>query len=174
MRGQVSRQQALFVTISVEDRVPAEHPLRAVKRECDAIFGEMRRDFNAAYSPLGRPSIPPEQLLKALLLQALYSIRSEIQLMQAIDFNLLYRWFLDLPLDEPAWTPEVFSMNRQRFEKHGLLRKFFDRIVGTAIEGGAGERGPLHGGWHADPVVGQPQEPAAQGRFAAAADEGRR
>lgn len=136
MRGQVNRQQAIFHTINIEERVPGDHPLRAIKRQCDVIFGEMRRDFNAAYSPFGRASIPPEQLLKALLLQSLYSIRSEIQLMQAIDFNMLYRWFLDLPLDEPVWTPETFSMNRERFERHGLLQKFFDRIVATAIEAG--------------------------------------
>lgn len=136
MRGQVDRQQPLFVTLSLEELVPADHPLRSIKRQCDAILALMRADFHAAYSPVGRPGIPPEQLLKALLLQALFSIRSEIQLMQAIRFNLLYRWFLDLGLDETVWTPEVFSMNRERFEKHGLLRKFFDRIVATALKDG--------------------------------------
>jgi len=133
MRGHVSGQGPMFLMINIEDKVPADHPLRAVKRRCDRILAEMRRDFNAAYSRLGRPSIPPEQLLKALLLQALYSIRSEILLMQAIDYNLLYRWFLDLPGDEPVWTPEVFSMNRERFARHHLLQKFFDRIVAEAI-----------------------------------------
>jgi transposase len=123
----------MFLMINIEDKVPADHPLRAVKRRCDRILAYMRRDFNAAYSRLGRPSIPPEQLLKALLLQALYSIRSEILLMQAIDYNLLYRWFLDLPGDDPVWTPEVFSMNRERFARHHLLEKFFDRIVAEAI-----------------------------------------
>jgi len=123
----------MFLMINIEDKVPADHPLRAVKRRCDRILADMRRDFNAAYSRLGRPSIPPEQLLKALLLQALYSIRSEILLMQAIDYNLLYRWFLDLPGDDPVWTPEVFSMNRERFARHNLLQKFFDRIVAEAI-----------------------------------------
>ena len=136
MRGQVNCQQPLFVTLSLEEMVPADHPMRAIKRQCDAVFSEMRRDFNDAYSRYGRPGIPPEQLLKALLLQALYSIRSEIQLMQAIRFNLLYRWFLDLGLDEDVWTPEVFSMNRQRFEQHRLLQKFFDRIVATALQAG--------------------------------------
>ena len=133
MRGHVSGQGPMFLMINIEDKVPADHPLRAVKRRCDRILADMRRDFNAAYSRLGRPSIPPEQLLKALLLQALYSIRSEILLMQAIDYNLLYRWFLDLPGDEPVWTPEVFSMNRERFARHNLLQKFFDRIVAEAI-----------------------------------------
>lgn len=133
MRGHVSGQGPMFLMINIEDKVPADHPLRAVKRRCDRILAYMRRDFNAAYSRLGRPSIPPEQLLKALLLQALYSIRSEILLMQAIDYNLLYRWFLDLPGDDPVWTPEVFSMNRERFARHHLLEKFFDRIVAEAI-----------------------------------------
>ncbi|HUW99522.1 MAG TPA: IS5 family transposase [Phycisphaerae bacterium] len=133
MRGHVSGQGPMFLMIHIEDKVPADHPLRAVKRRCDRILADMRRDFNTAYSRLGRPSIPPEQLLKALLLQALYSIRSEILLMQAIDYNLLYRWFLDLPGDDPVWTPEVFSMNRERFARHNLLQKFFDRIVAEAI-----------------------------------------
>jgi transposase len=133
MRGHASQQGPMFLMINVEDKVPQDHPLRAIKRRCDVILADMRRDFQAAYSRMGRPSIPPEQLLKALLLQALYSIRSEIQLMQAIDFNLLYRWFLDLPGDAPVWTPEVFSMNRQRFAEHRLLEKFFDRIVAEAI-----------------------------------------
>ena len=133
MRGHVSGQGPMFLMINIEDKVPADHPLRAVKRRCDRILADMRRDFNAAYSRLGRPSIPPEQLLKALLLQALYSIRSEILLMQAIDYNLLYRWFLDLPGDDPVWTPETFSMNRERFARHKLLEKFFDRIVAEAI-----------------------------------------
>jgi len=133
MRGHVTKQGPMFLMINVEDKVPQDHPLRAIKRRCDGILADMRRDFNAAYSRMGRPSIPPEQLLKALLLQALYSIRSEIQLMQAIDFNLLYRWFLDLAGDEPVWTPEVFSVNRRRFAEHHLLEKFFDRIVAEAI-----------------------------------------
>ena len=133
MRGQVDKQQTMFVAINVETSIPKEHPLRAIKSQCDRILLEMRKDFNLAYSRIGRPSIPPEQLLKALLLQALYSIRSEIQLIQAIEFNLLYRWFLDIPGDADVWTPEVFSMNRQRFAEHNLIRRFFDRIVADAI-----------------------------------------
>jgi len=132
MRGISSAQQPIWLMFSLEEKVPADHPLRAVKRRCSGILRDMRADFKAAYSSTGRPSVPPEQLLKALLLQALYSIRSEIQLMQAIDFNLLYRWFLGLG-DQPVWTPEVFSMNRQRFAEHDLVRKFFDRIVAEAL-----------------------------------------
>ena len=133
MRGHTSRQQPMFLMINMEERVPQDHPLRPIKRRADAILAGMRRDFDAAYSRLGRPGIPPEQLLKALLLQALYSIRSETQLMQAIDFNLLYRWFLDLPGDARVWTPETFSMNRERFAEHRLLETFFDRVVAQAV-----------------------------------------
>jgi transposase len=133
MRGQVDSQHQFFLMINLEEKIPQEHPLRAIKERCNTILKDMRDDFNAAYSRMGRPGIPPERLLKALLLQALYSIRSEIQLMQSIDYNLLYRWFLDMG-DEPAWTPEVFSVNRKRFAEHDLVRKFFERVVEEAIE----------------------------------------
>ena len=132
MRGGSNEQSSFCLMINLEEKVPQDHPLRAIKRRCHVIFREMSADFRAAYSRYGRPGIPPERLLKALLLQALYSIRSEIQLMQAIDYNLLYRWFLDLG-DAPVWTPEVFSMNRQRFDEHNLVRKFFDRVVAEAL-----------------------------------------
>jgi transposase len=134
MRGYVDRQSPMFVACNVEDRIPAEHPLRKVKAWADAVLVEMRRDFAAAYSDRGRPGIPPEQMLKALLLRAIYSIPSERRLMEAIEFNLLYRWFVDLPPDQPAWTPEAFSVNRERFMAHNLARKFFDRVVGEAID----------------------------------------
>ncbi len=133
MRGQVDRQESLFVVISLEQRVPAIHPLRAIKRRCDELLARMNRQFNRAYSSMGRPSIPPEQLLKALLLQALYSVRSERALMEQIEFNQLYRWFVDLPLEQTAWTPEVFSMNRDRFAAHGLVQAFFDALVRQAV-----------------------------------------
>jgi transposase len=100
-----------------------------VKKRVDEILRSMRPRFRKAYSAIGRPSIPPEMLLKALLLQALYSIRSERQLVADIRMNLLYRWFLDLSLDAPVWDPTTFGKNRERFEKHGLLRAFFDRVV---------------------------------------------
>jgi transposase len=133
MRGRSSSQETMFVMINVEASIPDNHPLRGIKTRCDSILKAMSRDFSGAYSHTGRPSIPPEQLLKAMLLQALYSIKSEMHLMQAIQFNLLYRWFLDIPGDRDAWTPEVFCVNRQRFSEHGLVRKFFDRVVAEAI-----------------------------------------
>lgn len=133
MRGHLDSQSPLFVVLDLERLVPAEHPLRPIKRRADELLRAMSRDFNAAYSRMGRPSIPPEQLLKALLLQALFSLRSEIALMEALRFNLLYRWFVDLPVEAAVWTPESFSTNRERFAAHELLRKFFDRVVASAL-----------------------------------------
>jgi len=132
MRGRPDAQPAMFLMINLEEKVPQDHPLRPVKQRCDRILRAMSRDFNRAYSRLGRHSIPPEQLLKAMLLQALYSIPSEEQLMEHIDFHLLFRWFLDLG-DGSAWTPETFSMNRERFAAHNLVQKFFDRVVADAL-----------------------------------------
>jgi transposase len=124
----------MFVALKIEDRIPENHPLRKVKRWADEILVDMRADLAAAYSSTGRPGIPPEQLLKAMLLRTIYSIPSDRRLMEAIEFNVLYRWFLDHEQDAAAWTPEVFSMNRERFLEHGLVRKFFDRVVAAGIE----------------------------------------
>lgn len=133
MRGQSDPQDLIFFSFNIEERIPENHPLREVKRRADAILRSMNSVFEKAYSKNGRPSIPPEQLLKALLLQALYSIPSEIKLMEAIEYSFLYRWFLGMQLDAKAWTPETFSMNRKRFEEHQIVRKFFDRVVASAL-----------------------------------------
>lgn len=135
MRGKPDYQSQIYYPIDIESWIPADHPLRAVKRRADEVVSSMRKDFDRAYARIGRPSIPPEMLLKALLLQALYSIRSERQLVDQIQMNLLYKWFIDLSLDAPAWNATTFTKNRERFEKHGLLRKFFERVVdGAYIE----------------------------------------
>ncbi len=134
MRGRVDRQASMFVAYNVEDRIPEDHRLRRVKAWADRILQDMRRDFDAAYAKTGRPGIPPEQLLKALLLRALFSIPSEARLMEALEFNLLYRWFVDLPPDAEIWGEKVFSMNRDRFAAHDLVRKFFDRVVTEALK----------------------------------------
>lgn len=133
MRGQVDHQGEVFHTFNLEELVPQDHPLRPIKRRANVILAGMARRFSRAYGKTGRPSIPPERLIKALLLQALYSVRSEIQLCEQIGYNMLYRWFLDLNPSEKVWTPEVFSMNRKRFDRHGLVRDFFDRVVQEAI-----------------------------------------
>lgn len=133
MRGRVERQGEVFHTFHVHDLIPANHPLRSIKVRADGILKDMSRRFSTAYGKTGRPSIPPERLIKAMLLQSLYSIRSEIQLCEQIGYNLLFRWFLDMNPSETVWTPEVFSMNRQRFADHGFVREFFERVVREAI-----------------------------------------
>jgi transposase len=132
MRGKPDYRSQLFYSIDIESWIEPDHPLRAVKRRADEVLSSMRKDFDRAYSKMGRPSIPPEILLKALLLQALYSIRSERQLVEQIRMNLLYRWFIDLSLDAQVWDATSFTKNRERFEKHGLVRTFFDQVVEKA------------------------------------------
>lgn len=136
MRGQRERQQSIFVAFNIEERVPDDHPLRDIKRRCDAILAAMSRDFDRCYGRTGRVGIPPESLLKALLLRALFGIPSERRLCEACEFNVLYRWFLDWPLERAMWTPEAFSMNRDRFESRGLIGKFFERVVAEGIADG--------------------------------------
>ncbi|MGH9817351.1 MAG: IS5 family transposase [Candidatus Acidiferrales bacterium] len=133
MRGNSKLQNPMFFVANTEERLPKNHPLRAIKRRADEVLKQMSRVFDAAYSDQGRPSIPPEQLLKALLLEALYSIPSERRLVDAINWNLLYRWFCDLDPDQAMWDATTFTKNRERFERHGLLQKFFDQVVRTAL-----------------------------------------
>src|SRR2546426_454335 len=133
VRGNSKLQNPMFFVANTEERLAKNHPLRAVKRRADDVLKQMSRAFDAAYSEQGRPSIPPEQLLKALLLQALYSIPSERRLVDAINWNLLYRWFCDLDPDAAVWDATTFTKNRERFERHGLVQKFFDQVVKTAL-----------------------------------------
>lgn len=133
MRGRPGRQQSMFVAFDLEQRAPEDHPLRPIKVWCDRVLATMSRDFDRAYGTKGQVGIPPESLLKALLLRALFGLPSERRLCKACEFNLLYRWFLDWPIERPMWTPEVFSVNRQRFEDHAFVQAFFDRVVGVGI-----------------------------------------
>jgi transposase len=137
MRGKFNSQAVLFTAaINLDDRVRPDHPLRAIKRMADQDLAKMGRRFDSAYATEGRPSVPPERLIKALLLQSLYSIRSEAQLVERIDHDLLFRWFLDLCIDEDVFDATVFSHNRARLEKHGLIGEFFDHTVRRAIAAG--------------------------------------
>lgn len=137
MRGKSDPQSILFVAaIDLDRRIRPDHPLRAVKRLVDDDLRKMDRRFEAAYSDEGRPSIPPERLIKAMLLQSLYSIRSEAQLIERIDHDLLFRWFLDLRIDQEVFDATVFSHNRKRMEKHGLIGDFFDQTVRRAVDAG--------------------------------------
>ena len=128
MRGTANPQSTLFSYISLEDRIPRNHPLRKFRVLVDAVLSSMDEEFDAVYAEEGRPSIPPERLLKASLLQVLFSIRSERLLVEAIDFNLLYRWFVGLSLDERVWNHSTFSQNRDRLFNEGLARIFFERV----------------------------------------------
>ena len=136
MRGKIDPQTAMFYAINLEERVRANHPLRPIKRGVDAILDEMTPLFEGAYSTMGRPSVPPERLLKASLLQCLYSIRSEIQLVERLDTDLLFRWFCDMDPAEPVFDPTAFAHNRQRLEQSGIAATFFELVVKRAIDAG--------------------------------------
>jgi transposase len=115
MRGVDARNGSLFSYVDLETRVPSKHPLRVIRRIADGVLASMSQQFAAAYAPIGRPSIAPEKLLRALLLQALYTICSERQLVDRIDFDLLFRWFVGLGIDDPVWDASTFAKNRDRF-----------------------------------------------------------
>ena len=122
----------MFSYVSAEQRVPPDHPLRAIRRVVDEVLHDMSREFTRMYSAVGRPSIPPERLLRAQLLQIFYSIRSERLLMEQLDYNLLFRWFVGLEMDEPIWNPTVFTKNRDRLLNQEVARSFFQRVVDRA------------------------------------------
>jgi transposase len=132
MRGEDRQQPKLFSYVSPEQRVPPTHPLRTIRQLVDRALGEVSPRFDALYAAGGRPSIPPEQLLRALLLQVLYTIRSERQLMEQLDYNILYRWFVGLELDEPVWDVTVFTKNRDRLLAGDIAQGFFQAVLGEA------------------------------------------
>lgn len=139
MRGHVKRQPNLFVNLNLEELVPAGHPLRAIKRMADEALAAMSRTFVAAYAPAtkgGRPSIPPERLLKALVLMSLYTVRSERALCERITFDMLFRWFLDMTPDEACFDHSDFTNFRARLDKLDITKKFSDRVVKMAFEAG--------------------------------------
>jgi transposase len=115
--------------VDLEDRVPAKHPLRAIRRIVNDVLIALDAEFEKIYAATGRPSIAPERLLRALLLQAFYTIRSETQLMEQLDYNLLYRWFVGLGIDEPVWVPTVFTKNRDRLLEAEVARKFLAELL---------------------------------------------
>jgi transposase len=129
MRGSFSGQGRLFSYVSPEARVPANHPLRKVRALVRDVLSELERSLSNLYASEGRPSIPPEQLLSALLLQVFYGIRSECQLMEQLDYNLLYRWFVGLSPDDPVWDPTVFTKNRDRLQSGEVFAKFMSKLL---------------------------------------------
>ena len=132
MRGTDTQQSAMFSYLSPEQRVPANHPLRQIRVMVDVVLKILSPTFNRMYSAFGRPSIPPEKLLRALLLQVLYTVRSERMLMEQLEYNLLFRWFVGLNMDELVWVPTVFSKNRDRLLEGDIAEKFFAQVLSQA------------------------------------------
>lgn len=129
MRGSDGRSGELFSYVDLEDRVPKHHPLRAICALVNEVLATLDGEFAKVYADSGRASIPPERLLRALLLQAFYTIRSERQLMEQLDYNLLYRWFVGLGVDDPVWVPTVFTKNRDRLLNADVARKFLAALL---------------------------------------------
>src|SRR5918996_3149443 len=132
MRGDDREPDAMFSYVSAEQRVPNDPPLRAIRPVVDDVLRDMSREFDRLYARVGRPSIPPERLLRAQLLQIFYSIRSEALLMEQLDYNLLFRWFVGMARGEPIWAPTVFTKNRDRLLNQEIARSFFRRVVDRA------------------------------------------
>jgi transposase len=128
MRGFDEQPGAMFSYVSLEERVPADHPLRAIRRITDRALTQLSPQFDRLYVAFGRPSIPPERLLRALLLQVLYTIRSERQQMEQLDYNLLFRWFVGLGIDDPVWDTTTFTKNRDRLLEGDIAAVFFEAV----------------------------------------------
>src|SRR6266516_6758106 len=136
MRGGEDPQAEVWSYVPLEQRVPADHPLRPMRAMVDAVLAELSPELSRLYSRVGRPSIAPERLLRALLLQVLYSVRSERLLMEQLDYNLLFRWFVGLKADDPIWDATVFTKNRQRLLDGDIAQAFFERVVAHDRERG--------------------------------------
>ncbi len=132
MRGVSERQMAMLTTLSTEDLIPPAHPIRRIRIVVDEVLGDLDAEFEAMYSRIGRPSVPPEQLLKATVLMALYSVRSERAFCERLNYDLLFKWFLDLPIDAAAFDPTTFTKNRQRLLRQEIADRFFAAVVRQA------------------------------------------
>lgn len=176
MRSKDKQQRGMWSYVSDEDRIPQDHPLRAISVMTDAVLKELSPRFTPLYSKYGRPSIPPEHLLRALLLQVLYSVRSERLLIEQLNYNILFRWFVGINMDDPVWHPTTFTKNRDRLLEGDIALAFFDGVValarakdlmsdehftvdGTLIEAWAGQKsfvpkgGPPSGDGSSNPTV---------------------
>ena len=164
MRGSDARSGSLFSYVDMEERVPAKHPLRTIKAIVDDVLVSLDAEFERLYEGTGRQSIAPERLLRASLLQAFYSVRSERQLMEQIDYNLLFRWFVGLGIDDAVWDHSTFSKNRDRLLDADVAAKFLEAVLrhpqGEALPVGR----PLLGRRHAGGGLGFAQELPRQGR----------
>src|ERR1700730_17610657 len=136
MRGSDEQTSGMFSYLSPEQRVRSDHPLRAIRRMTDQVLTSLSPRFTKMYSAIGRPSIPPQQLLRALRTQSLYTVRSERLLMEEIDYSVLYRWFVGLGMDDPIWSPTTFSKNRDRLLQSDIAAAFFEAVVAQARTAG--------------------------------------
>ena len=134
MRGRREPQVTMLACVDLEERVPVDHPLRAIKRWADEALAGLSPEFDRMYADDGRPSIPPERLLKASLLIALYSVRSERAFCEELEYHLLFRWFLDMSVVEPSFDASTFSKTRERLLRHAAGQQFFDEVVALAHE----------------------------------------
>src|ERR1700724_1709430 len=132
MRGDDNQQEGMFSYVSPEKRVPADHPLRAIRKMVDEILKEMSPQFAKLYSEVGRPSIAPERLFRSLLLQIFYSVRSERMLIEQLQYNMLFRWFVGMEMDEAVWNHAVYSKNRERLLNEEIAESFFQRVLERA------------------------------------------
>ena len=164
MRGLDQRTGELFSYIDLEARVRADHPLRPIRAIVNEALAALEERVRASLRPVGRPSIPPEKLLRAMLLQAFYSIRSERQLMERLDYDLLFRWFVGLGIDDPAWDHSTFSKNRDRLLDGDIAAKFLVRRAGPAPGHAAVVHRALLRRRHADRGLGLDEELPAEGR----------
>ena len=151
----------MFSYVSLEERVPQDHPLRAIRKLVDEVLRGMAREFDGMYAKTGRPSVPPERLLRAVLLQIFYSVRSERMLMEQMTYNLLFGWFVGMELDEPVWNHAVFSKNRERLLNQDVARAFFARVLEQAKPHLSEE---LYRRWHADRSLGESEKLSEEGR----------
>jgi len=136
MRGPDIHQETLFSMVIPEQRVPKDHPLRPIRDMVNEALAKLDEDFNALYAESGKPSIPPEKLLRAQLLKAFYTIRSDRQLMEQIDYNLLFRWFVGFSMDDEVWNHSTFSKNRDRLLEGEIAHRFFAEVLSQAERGG--------------------------------------
>ena len=169
MRGADQQQSHIFSYVSPEERVRKDHPLRTIRALVDEVLQQLSPRFDAMYARVGRPSIPPEQLLRAQLLQMLYSIRSERLLMEEIDYSMLFRWFIGLNLDDEVWDATVFTKNRDRLLEADVATQFLAHVVEQARGQGPDFGRAFHRRWHAAGSVGRSEEFSAEGQKATTA-----
>lgn len=162
MRGQDMRTGSIFSYVDIEERIPSSHPLRKIRAFVNAALAALDAAFAKLYSADGRPSIAPERLLRAALIQILFSIRSERQLMEQMQYNLLFRWFVGLGIDDPVWVPTVFTKNRDRLLNTDIARQIPGRDPGTQGRGAAVIGRAFFRGRHTDRSLGFHEELSAQ------------